>query len=312
MSSSATRRNPLSRQIARRMAAALVAAMLVGSLFTVWFHAQVRLRFLEAHVRQAEGHFTHVLALREIDWESAAYNFKARLEHSRVLEDAAHRQPRLANFIIAQGGVPEYPLVAILDRNGEKLAVFEYGSRHLPVASFVGSDAAWAYDDTGKTLYRVFRQQIWLGEEGNGSLLLYRPVDNAVLVSMVFPATRLSLIWQGMAVANSLGDEGLNASFEAAAKPGPNRRLLPWSPATPENPRLQIAVDEVEIFGRDEFLLSFSPGILIFIALAWLAFGLWATALARRILALGRAQREFADSHRLTPPVEAALGPCVE
>ena len=308
MTPSGSRRNPLSRQIAWRMAAALLATLLAGSVLAVWFHAQSRLRFLDTQVRHAEAHYRNALAMSEIAWENDAYNFKARLEHARVLEDAAHRQSRLANFIVAQGGVPDFPLAVILDRDGRKLAEFEYGSRRLPEASFSGSDVAWAYDDVGRTLYRVFRQQVWLGQDRNGSLLLYRPLDHAVLVAMAFPETRLSLVWQGLVVASSLGDDGmLPARVDVDAEPLPSRRLLPWTPATPDNPRLLIDVNHVELFGLGELLLSFSPGILVFIAMAWLSFGLWATVLVRRILALANAQRDFAASRQLTPLAEASL-----
>lgn len=301
------RRNPLSRQILLRMALALGTAILAGVVLGAWFHSQARQRFLESQLIQAEKYFADAIALREIEWENAAYNFKARLEYSRILENASERHTLLGNFITAQGGVPEFPLVAVVGRYGARLASFEYGTRRLPNTGNEAQGLSWAYDAGEGTLYRAYRQQVWLGHGQNASLLLYRPVDNAVLSAMAFPESSLSLVWGEKVVASSTGDAGRDRSASGRAGKGQNRLQLDWFTGAGVGPRLMVEVDPVQVFGLGEILLAISPGILVFIAVAWLAFGSWATQLARRIMALGAAQREFAVAQRFSPSVDVAF-----
>ena len=304
---SEARRHPLARQVTQRLALALLVTINVTAVLAYWFFAQANQRFLDLHVRQAEQHYASTLALQEIQWEAAAYNFKARLEYSRVLEVPVQRQRRLVNFITAQGGVPEYPLVAVFDGDDQRIAEFESGLRHMPPVEFSNGDSGWAFDGQANILYRVFRQQVWLGTGRNGKLLLFRPVDHAALGALAFPETHMVALWHQRPVASSLGEEGISLIAAERAGDLPHQRLLPWSETSPDNPRVLIATVPNTPFTLPELFLSLSLGVLVFIATAWLVFGQWVASMVRRVVALGSAHREFSALREVTPAVTAAL-----
>ena len=299
-------RQPLTLQVAIRLALALLATLLTTVALALWFHGHANQRSLEHHLRQAEKHFNGSLALGEGEWERSAYSFKARLEYSRVLEDAAGRHGRLGTFITAQGGVPEFPVVVVLDREGNRLAWFSYAGGEIPAVVLDGGEAGWAYDPKGNRLYRVFRQQVWLGSGQNGVLLTYRHIDHALLGTLTYPETDLLVLWQNKPVASSLGDDGMATANRAPAT-GQRSRLLPWSQAQPDNPRVLLRINPSEPFALRELLQPLALGALAFAATAWVVFGVWATGLVRRILALGRAHREFAAAGYASPVVLASL-----
>ncbi len=301
-------RHPLSWQIAARLALALLVTIFATVALALWFYTQANQRSFEHHRRQSEKHFYGTLALRESEWERGAYNFKARLEFSRVLEDLAGRQGRLSNFITAQGGVPEYPLVLVLDREGNRLSWFTYGGDRIPPVVFDNGDAGWAYDATGNRLYRVFRQQVWLGAGQNGVLLTFRHIDHALMGTLTYPESELVALWQNRPVASSLGDDGMKiADANLALAADPQLVLLPWNQARPDNPRILLRIGLDEPFALRELFQPMALGALAFAAAAWIVFGVWATALVRRILALGTAQREFSDRRTVSPLVITAL-----
>jgi diguanylate cyclase (GGDEF)-like protein/PAS domain S-box-containing protein len=301
-------RHPLTRQIAVRLALALLVTILTTVALAVWFYAQANQRFLEKHIRQAEKYYGSALALQEVEWERGAYNFKARLEYSRVLEDSAGRQARLSNFITAQGGVPDYPMVVVLDHEGNRLNTFAYAQGRIPPAVFDIGDSGWAYDETENRLYRAFRQQVWLGAGQNGTLITFRPVDHAVLGALAYPETQLVALWHKRPVASSRGDDGLESiGPEHTAGVGVSQSLLPWSQAQPDNPRVLLRINPDEPFTFAELAQPLGLGALVFALATWITLGLWATSLVRRVLALRAAHQEFAGARDASPRVISAL-----
>lgn len=299
-------RHPLTLQVAARLALALLFLLLTTIVLALWFYSHANQRSLDHHFEQAENHFHAALALREGEWERAAYNFKARLEYARVLEDVAGRQGRLGIFITAQGGVPEFPVVSVLDREGNRLAWFSYAHGAIPPPVFDNDDTGWAYDAASNRLYRVFRQQIWLGAGQNGVLLTFRHIDHALLGTLAYPETDLTVLWRNRPVASSLGDDGMKLG-DGAPVAGTRSSLLPWNHVYPDNPQVQLAVHPNEPFAMRELFQPLALGALGFALAAWLVFGVWATRLVRRILALSSAHREFSGAGEATPVVLASL-----
>jgi diguanylate cyclase (GGDEF)-like protein/PAS domain S-box-containing protein len=299
-------RHPLRLQIASRLALALLVTIATTVALGFWFHWHANQRSLEHHLQQATTHFNAALALRETEWERAAYNFKARLEYSRVLEDASGRQGKLGSFITAQGGVPEFPVVVVLDHEGNRLAWFAYLGEYIPSVAFDAGEGSWAYDARENRLYRVYRQQVWLGDGNNGVLLTFRPIDHALLGTLTYPETDLVTLWQGRPIASSSGDAGMTAA-EALPGAGTKSTVTSWNPVQPDNPKVRLTVHPDEPFALRELFKPLAMGALAFAVAAWIVFGIWATALVRRILALGRAQREFAVTGHASPVVLASL-----
>ena len=296
----------LTRQVARRLALALLVTLLTTIALALWFHSQANQRVLERHLRQAATHFDGALALREIEWDRGAYKLKVRLEFSRILEDVAGRQGRLGKFITEQGGGQDYSLFVILDHDGNRIAWLAYGQNRIPPVVFESGDSGWAYDGIDNRLYRVFRQQIWLGAGQSGELLTFSPIDHALLATLNYPGTELLALWQNRPVASSLGENGLQVA-DSSLVSGSDVRILAWNKAGPDNPRVVLQADPEEPFTLRELFQSLALGALVFAAAAWIVFGVWATGLVRRILALGAAQREYADLREVSPLVVRAL-----
>lgn len=298
--------HPLTRQIAGRLALALLVTMVTTIALALWFYSQANQRSLENHLRQAVSHFDRALTLQESVWERGAYNLKARLEFSRILEDVAGRERLLTNFVTEQGDMQDYSLLVVLDHEGNRLAWFAYGEIGIPPVVFENGDAGWAYDETDNRLYRVFRRSIWLGAGQDGVLLTFHPIDNALLGTLTYSGTELQVLWQNRPVASSRGEEGLKAA-DSTLVPRSHLRLLAWDKTRPDNPRVVLRGDPDEPFTLRELFQPLALGALVFAVAAWIVFGVWATGLVRRVLALGAAQREFAGVREVSPLVVTAL-----
>ena len=308
MNLQALRPKSLFAQAGVRLFLAFAISAILTLAAAAWVYREANWRADEYRKFHALEHYKAALTSLEQDWGREAYNFRLRLEFSRVLEDSATRQERMQGFLTAQGGSAVFPGVRVVGVAGETLSQFYYRSTALPAATFaIGDDEAWAYDHERRQLFRVYRQVLWLGKE-NGQLLLYKPMDNALLTGMAYPETRLDLVWKGGKVASSRGTDGLTDQGAAGGTDAARFVVeIPWNAQRSDSPLLRIGFLRSEVFSPGEFSVPLAASLLAFAIVVWAILGYWLLTLLRRIRAIEQAEVAFLAGRRISDEVDLLL-----
>lgn len=289
-------RPSLGRQVIRRMLLALLLSGLLTTVVGTWVYLSANAQAADAQMASARDHYLNVIANLERRWGLEAFSFKIRLESQRLLENPSQRQEKLLTYLIAQGGSLEFTSLRIEDQKGHVVATFESQDHSTPKTKFLtGQETTWALDPMHGRLFLVFRQVIWLGSE-NGYLLLFKPMDHALLTEYSYPRTRLSLWWQGKPVASSEGSDGLSAAVAALGKSENNltQSLLSWSSTDSENaPALFIESNSGPLLTVGQFATPLVASFITIALAVWAIFAGWGRRTIRRIRALERAQSRF-------------------
>ncbi|MDH4134052.1 MAG: ATP-binding protein, partial [Gammaproteobacteria bacterium] len=138
----------------------------------------------------------------------------------------------------------------------------------------------------------VYLEPVWLGTGRIGKMLLYYPIDNALLYRLTMPGVRLATLHEGQVVSRSAGnphEEGANA----VETDGSHTRIIPWSGLAQDPVQLRIRATVKALFSTTEMIVGVSVIPLIDALILWLALGTWLMRSARRINALGEAVTEF-------------------
>lgn len=289
-------RSSLVRQVAGRFLIAFLLSAVLSTLVGAWVYYAANQQAADAQQTSARNHYTNVIADLERRWGRDAFNIKIRIEAQRFLEDPKQRKEQLLAYLTAQGGSLEFPSLRIEDPKGELIVSFEYADDKLPKAKFLpGQESTWAFEPIHGHLFLVFRQLIWLGNE-NGYLLLFKPIDHALLTQYGYPHTRISLWWKGKPMASSEGDDGLALATRAFQESGKSSTssLLPWFGTDSENsPQLLIESTAPPLLGIGELAGPLAISLLTFAIAVWSILGAWGFRTLRRVLALERAQNRF-------------------
>ena len=286
----------LNAHLALRLAGILLLVLLSFVLLGAWVKQLANEKARANQLASAREHYAVVLADLDRRWGREAFNLKTRIEAQEILNGSGQRNEKLLAYLISQGSSIEFPSLRIEKTNGEVLAAYDYAGHIDPKVKFVqGHVSTWAHNPTDGQLYLVIRQFIWLGKE-NGYLVLFKPMDHALLTHITYPGTRLSLWWQGEAVAASDGEDGLRKTQAAFAKPenGDASVTLTWSgPESELSPKLLVEtlgskLIEGKDLARPVMLLFFV--VLIAVAVSFSALWLRAT---RQLDALLQADQRF-------------------
>lgn len=205
--------SPLRHWLRPLLLIVLLFFVLAGVL-GAWVSRAANQRALEVQRANAEMHFVAAISQLEQRWGWEAFSFKTRIESLRYLESTPRQLEKLTAHLTSLGRSIEFPWLRIEDARGELVYSYEFLRRSPPKVWFrTGQTVAWVVD--AEHLYMVFRQPVWLGKE-DGYLLLYKPMDHALLTQIGYPATRLSLWWQEKPLASSEGHEGLAGAQKLA------------------------------------------------------------------------------------------------
>ncbi len=230
-------------------------------------------------------------------WQSDADQIKARIEFSRILEETdGTRWPRLNAFLNAQAEFTHFANLLIV--HGTDQILFRYGPEAHKIQSSPSLFAApWHYAGDARELYRVYRQPIWLGAGGQGTLLLFKTVNNAALKGIVAPETHLHLFFQNQVLATSNGDnpELIRPGMKDTRTPAGMLLIqadLPW-PGSGTQPILIVQRELHVAYPLKEFLLRPLAVIAIVTILIWLGLGRWMARTVRRVEALETATNDY-------------------
>lgn len=300
----------LNSQLALRLTAILVVILLYMSLQGMWTKDQINEKSRATQLANAREHYAAVLADLDRRWGREAFNLKTRIEAQEILANTEQRKEKLMVYLISQGNSIEFPSLRIESAHGELIASYDYSSHVDTHIKFLpGQTNTWAQNPKDGTLYLVIRQFIWLGKE-NGYLVLFKPMDHALLTQMTYPGTRLSLWWKGNAVASSDGEDGLRKTISAFAKPesGDASAYLTWSgPESESSPKLLIEPLGGDLISLGGIARPVMFTFFILLMAVTIGFsGLWHRA-SRQMEALLQAEKRFNTLNTLDEQVMADL-----
>ena len=206
---------PLRKQITIRIGAALLAAACVVVGATYVLHGRALDHARKARQSENAKHFRESFANLHQLWDQTAHEISTSIEFAGVLAQPARRKDRLTAYLLSlNSGGMQFSGAVVADNRGRPLVLA--GSLPNIPPSLLSSRLSWFFDDAQGVLYHIVRHQLWLGGGGRGTLVLFRPLDNALLRDQSFPDTDLLLLWNGRPVASSLGQAGI----ERFAEPG--------------------------------------------------------------------------------------------
>lgn len=236
----------------------------------------------------------------ENSWQVEAEQMKGRIEFSRILEEGGPaRWAKFNAFLNAQSEFTHFSNMLIM--NGGDQVVFRYGPEALKLQAHPALlTADWHYAEEAHELYRSYRMPVWLGAEGQGSLLLLKTVNNAAISAIAVPETHLHLFFQERIMASS------NREISAQIKHGVRGELtgatmpliqteLNW-PGSGSRPLLVVQRELHAAYPLAEFLMRPLVAILVITTLIWLGLGRWLTRTIKRIEVLNITTEDFGQA----------------
>ena len=256
-------------------------------------------REIEQRYVGLSSYYDTQLARTEYAWKSDAEDLRSQLEFARILEQQDDRRwHKLTAFLNAQRIFIDFPTLLVLNGAGDIL--FRYGAIAHTLAPEDLLRSEWHHSPSLGELYRVYREPVWLGAEGQGVLVLLKPVDNAGLKRLVVPEVELLVTWQGRVVARSSEDypDALADNAQQVVNLEGRRLVqlrMDWPGGAEQRPMLLAfrELHEALPFARFVYWLLAAAGFITI--LLWLALGRWLTYTVRRLEALDRALDAYAE-----------------
>ncbi len=283
--------------LARRLLVALAIALAVAATGIAMASRLIYEAVSAQQLDAATDHFRARVKRMEENWLVQSESFRAQLAASRVLEesDPLQLQARLTAFATVQGGESTFTHFVLEESGGRILSRYRTRSQQdLPLPA-PNSSVAWVFGSQDQTLYRAISQSInWAG--GRGRLVLYAPLDNALMGSNVYPGTSLRLLWQGKEVAEARSSAGPTEqpASETAA------RLVDWEAS---GPQVQIERAVAMPLGTWQVFQIVLLALIAIGILVWLSLGRWLARQSRRIEALENGATAFLTRRDLSGPV---------
>lgn len=254
--------------------------------------------------------YAELLPRLETTWQNQAEQTRSRIEFTRILEEKNDlRWASLNTFLTAQWEFLEFSNLLVFSPRGELL--YRYGSEsgRLP-ANLQMLNPGWYYINETQELYRTYQLPVWLGSEGQGTLLLFKQINSGVLQTLEIPDTHLHLYAFGTLLANSNpfkladgkpGEEGLHREMD----PPMIQIDLLWPHESSQAPLLIIHHEFHDSLPMREFMVRPLVAILMVSMMLWLGLGHWLSRSVRRIESLDAATRRYTDGEGIEAAAQA-------
>jgi len=283
---------PLRRALGLRLAGTELAALLVLLAVLGTVHTVQRERLEKAWLREAQVHFERQVARVESEWLRQADLLRAQVDFVGMLDGGDERAAaaRFTAFFASLGG--ESPFTHVLARDPAGRVVARYatrsGSADPPPAA---PGAGWAYSPVDGLLYRVLASPLRVGAQGRGELLLFTPLNNALMSSIAFPEADISLHWREH---EDLAVSATYASRRAGSAAQNGHTMQTHFEWAADGPQLHVRRSAPSVLPLDELLGLAGAGVAGGALLAWLAVGRWARRHVQRIDTIVEAVDDFA------------------
>ena len=294
---------PITRQAVIRLFISLSLFVVLLGLATAHLYRLALDKAAEAHTSDLAQFYQTRIAELEQQWALHSRDFRVRTEYSRHLEDADTATLKLRAFMTIQGGERRFQFLLIQKKNGDPVFSFGRGPalRQIPIAS--GANHGYYLDPRTNTFYEVFEEQVWLGKaSGMGRMAFFYPIDNALLNALAMPDTTLTVLHQGIPIASSAGQRGIDAvlSGKPTAREA-ERRIIPWQEGAGSDLKIIVEAPIVPLFSMFEMAVGVSLVPFVDALILWFTLGTWLMLQARRIKHLGAAVEEFSTQQACTP-----------
>ncbi len=236
---------------------------------------------------EARGHFGARLRAADLDWQQLAHGLRQQIELWQIGESALPEDERTARLhalmltVLSQGA---FTHMAIVDADGtvhQRVATRSLQSLGLPPEGS-GVTLGWVWGERDRTMYRAIAGPLnYLGRPMR--LLLYAPLDNALLHRLSDPTTQLELLHEGRTVARS--DPLAPAASRSGAEDLRATGEIVWDDRA-GSPQLRIDRRYATPISVGELLWIVSGCALVFMAAAWLVLGRWIHRQTTRLQAL--------------------------
>ncbi|HJW13010.1 MAG TPA: response regulator [Albitalea sp.] len=298
---------PLRLGLAARLVAVLLAAAVALSAVVVVTAEHANQLSARQQLDDAAVFVAQRVRAVEAGWLLQADVLRAQVEFERLLDtpDPALRHARLSAFMAILGGEGTFTHAALVDRaSGE--VIYRYRTRSqqdLAPPRDDGAALSWVFGERDATVYRAISQKVLIAGRP-GRLVLFVPIDNALLAANRHPDAIVGLRWRGQLVAHS-GDTPSDASvFEG--RPSVALRQGRWADDA-EGPELLILRHITQPLGIAQTLSVVALGALAVALLGWLVLGRWLSRQAHGLVELQAATAQFTAAQKMTPEIATAL-----
>lgn len=297
---STARRRSIRRQAITRLVAVL--AILVVGISLIGFNAfhTRQQREIKQKLAVTREFYGDLLPRFEENWLTVAEQTKSRIEFTRLLEKNTPASfAELNTFLTAQWDFLEFSNLVLLAPNGNALYRYGTASDNLPVSA-ESLAAGWHFDAATTELYRIFSLPIWLGKSGQGSLVLFKPINAGILHQLATPETHLHIHAFDRLIASSDplmkedGRPGLEG-YRSDLTPPVIQIDMRWPHASPLAPTLVIHREFRDSISFSEFMLRPLGAIILVTLMLWFGLGRWLTRHVNRIETLDMAAGNYAD-----------------
>jgi diguanylate cyclase (GGDEF)-like protein len=314
-----SRRVSIRAQAGRRLAV-LMLVLSTGILYLGYDSHQTRLkREVVQKLATLEQFYAGALPAADTAWQADLMRLRQRIEFFRMLEPKpgeadSVRWARLTSFLTAQTEFSAFPNLLILDSKGD--IRFRYGQEALsatPTSAWLNT--LWHFNADRSEAWRVLSTAIWLGEEGEGRLLVLKPLNNSVLKGLAAPEVRLTARVNNQYVAESHSRQAVQRSTTdntAGLIETPEgaylQQVTRW-PGPPEANQPSLIVQQAfrDSFPLGEFMLRPLAAMALILLLLYIGMGSWLRTTIGRLEAITATLRAYRIHGRTPPTVDTLL-----
>ncbi|HQC94460.1 MAG TPA: ATP-binding protein [Aquabacterium sp.] len=312
MTTAVGRRSPDTTLTLRLLAMLLLILAVVVACFAVAARlviASVRAQQLQ----DARDYFAQRIRTMDEGWRLTGFAvgqqlmlWQAEPGHANTTPDVA--EARLRTLLVTLTDQGDFSHVLLVDGDGRTLLAQGSRSQDRPALPPTGDRQGldWVWSEADRTIYRTVSMPLKLGPQVL-RMLLYFPIDNALLARMVYPQSHLDLLHGGAVRATA-------SAVEAASRAllqGAPATDLPWD-ARAGAPVLRVQRPVAPPLSDGQLLAMLAAGALGFVGAGWWVLGRWVRQQARRLWLLREAATGFAVDGALTTSVARRLDGAAE
>lgn len=297
----ANKRLTIRRQALIRLAGVMLVLMVgISVIGANSFHTRQQ-REIAQKLEVTRSFYKQSLPRLEAQWMDAAAQVKSRIEFTRILEGTTDlRWAALNTFLTAQSEFLDFSNLLVLSPQGKQ--IYHYGSEIAALPTTPDAiRSGWHHASSTGDMYRIIETPIWLGTEGQGTLVLFKSFNVSILQGLVTPETHLHAYALDKLIASSDplivpdGEPGREGLHEDAAPPVIQIDMR-WPHNSPLAPTLVIHREFRDSISLTEFMLRPLAAIVMVALMLWLGLGRWLTRSVQRIESLESATHQYAES----------------
>ena len=311
-------RGSLRHQLYLRLFAAFTFVGIFGGVGILFAYKGLVERAARAAMEESVQYVEHNISAVMSNWQRSAQEVKVQIDFMRIFgaqsQEASWLRLR-AYFASLEGKIGRFPSGVVID--SDRKSLFTFGQEGQSFGRTLEGNSnlpAWYFSTAHRTVFLPFASSLWLGEQGNGQLILLQPIDNSVLLSLAPKGSTLLMALNNRVIASSRGSVDLNAVVNSelngmtiSTDQMVEQRILRWTDGGLDAPQLILQQTVTEPISKRLVVFAAIALLASFTAIMWFAIGRWSTQLTQRIEHLFKASEMFMGSHHLTHDVQHRL-----